>query len=276
MESMTAHPKSPKILHTPLQILLHTLGAQTSWSKWLVALSPLEHSRGMPQGDNVILEGQGFSMHMQLLDEPIQENNVPVDAWGLHSVVLQAADAGAMAWPHTWPLGLEAQDLSKATVTRTLGEPLVHTRSLSLFECEITHHPQSSPTRTIGVQCDWTQKQQLASLTLLRLAEFEPLSAFEFEPQADSPSGGDHVALDQPLVAAPVVSCRSGELTPKTGMYEGLLPTSHPLAASYNKSNMRFYFSQEGNPRIRMGMPDIEQDSMVVWIWRAASVQVMR
>ena len=230
----------------------------------------------MPQGDATVLEGQGFSMHMQLLDEALQENNVPVNAWGLHSVLLQAAE-GDVAWPHTLPLSLEAQDLSKATVTRTLGEPLVHTRSLSLFECEVTHHhPQSSPTRTIGVQCDWTQNQQLASLTLLRLGEFEPLSAFEFEPQEDSPSGGDHVALAQPSVASPVVSCRSGEITPKTGIYEGLLPTSHPLAASYNKSNMRFYFSQEGIPMIRMGMPDKEQESLVVWIWRAASSQDMR
>ena len=59
----------------------------------------------MPQGDATVLEGQGFSMHMQLLDEAIQENNVPVEAWGLHSVLLQAAEDD-MAWPHTWPLGL--------------------------------------------------------------------------------------------------------------------------------------------------------------------------
>ncbi len=274
---MTTEQHTKISLKNYSQVLCHVLGKFASAADWpsiLAAPFGLLHFEQF--GDAYLVQGQGFSLHFVFLDD--DASSAATDLLGLQSCQLYAHQDGQgnSPWLRDWPLGLEVQDLSKAVVMQTMGQPVVDTRAFALFECEVTHHPQSSPARTIGVQCDWTQNQQLASLTLLRLGEFEPLSAFEFEPQADSPSGGDHVALDQPLAASAVISCRSGELTPKTGMYEGLLPTSHPLAASYNKSNMRFYFSQEGKPMIRMGMPDSQQESLVVWIWRASSVQDMR
>jgi hypothetical protein len=263
------------VLTNKAQLVTHTVGKSATWADWRQHLQSLGQLQRTVFADEDMAQIRTDGL---LLSFQFQETSIELEPhfqqWGLHSATLAAQpNEEVLAWTYDWPLGLHSQELNRAGVIQALGQTLVTTKKFSIFECEVGG--QNAP-RTIGVQCDWTQNQQLASLTLLRLGEFEPLSAFEFAPQADSPSGGDHVALDQPSVAYSVISCRSGEPTPKTGIYEGLLPASHPLAASYNKSNMRFYFSQEGKPMIRMGMPDKEQESLVVWIWRAASVQDMR
>lgn len=266
--------KPLQVISNKVQLVTHTLGKSATWADWRKYLEPLGHMRRTLFADEDIAQiiAEGLLLSFQLLEASF-DLELHLQQWGLHSAALAAQTSDeSLAWHQDWPFGLQPQKLSRSGVTQILGEALVSTKAFSIFEHEVNDR---DGTRSIGVKCDW-QGQQLANLTMLRLGEFEPLPAFEFIPKPDRPAGDGQSTLAQPPVPSPEIICRSGEPTPKTGMYEGLLPDSHPLAASYNKSNMRFHFSQEGIPMIRMGMPDREQERLVVWIWRAPSLQAMR
>jgi hypothetical protein len=161
-------------------------------------------------------------------------------------------------------LGLQIQDLSKTTVLQTLGEPLVSTKTFALFECEVVQTGEAHAVpRKVGVQCEWEQ-DRLLRLTIHKLGLFEPLQSFEFAPAkaATAPVVSQApVQLSQP---EPEITCRSEGRTPKTGLYEAHVLRSHPNAHYYNTSRNRFYFSQEGKPMIRLGVPE-GGESLVVW-----------
>lgn len=253
---MQASTDEALVLSTPKALLLHALGHHAVWSDWQTKLAPLGKVHSTQQEECATLQGHGFVFQLQLLDEPRQENGIDFDVWVLHSVTLHTAASNANAWPHDWPLGLQAQDLSRASVTSKLGEPVVSTKSFSVFECETGTKDQSRP---LGVQCHW-QGQQLTNLTLLRLQECAPLPAFEYRAPAPP----------QPLAAAPepalpLVQCRTGQLAPRTGVYEGLLPWKHPQAFFYNQSRMRFCLVKAQEPLPRLGAQEAED--LVVWTW---------
>lgn len=265
------------------KLLLHCLGSQAVWNDWQKLLKPCGAFLQPNQADETaLLQNRGLVMHMQCLDDAqaLETTTEQESNWGMQSITLHAPASGESPWLYDWPFGIQARALNKAEVLQALGacggEVVMSTKSMTLIDLQgMEGQDGQNAIRAMGAQCDW-QGQQLASLTMLRLGEFEPLSAFEFIPKPDRPVGVDQSTPEQSLVHSHEIVCRSGEPTPKTGMYEGLLPVSHPLAASYNKSNMRFYFSQEGVPMIRMGMPDSQQEGLVVWIWRASSAQAMR
>ena len=255
------------IVSTPTALLLHVIGSQAVWSDWQGVLAPLGKMQIAQQDDRATWQGQGFMLQLQLLDEPLHDNGIGFDAWGLHSVTLMAqARENGVAWPHDWPLGLQAQDLAKLSVSQCLGQALVSTKAFSIHECEVSSQEAS---RSIGVKCEW-QGQQLARLTLLRMGAFEPLQPFEFAPAQLATAPVVSQAPVQRSQPEPEITCRSEERTPKTGLYEAHVLRSHPNAHYYNTSRNRFYFSQEGKPMIRLGVPE-GGESLVTWTWRSAS-----
>lgn len=262
---MSSEGISPIVLSAPTELLLHVLGCQAVWSDWTRALTDLGKMQIVQKAECATWHGQGFVLHLQLLDEPLQDYGIGFDAWGVHSITLYAqAQENSIAWPHDWPLGLQAQDLSRPSVCECLGQAVVSTKAFSIFECEVD---QGDASRKVGVQCEW-QGQQLARLTLLHLGSFEPLQPFELTAAelAHAPEVPQAPAELSP--PDPLITCRSEERTPKTGLYEAHVLRSHPNAHYYNTSRSRFYFSQEGKPMIRLGVPE-GGESLVVWTWRS-------
>lgn len=256
---MRSMPSSAVVVDTPTALVLHLLGCRAVWANWQNALTPLGNLERSVQDDVACLQAKGVVLQMQWLDEAVQESGVALEAWGLHSVTLHAPASGPNAWPHGWPLGLQAQDLSRAAVLQALGPPVVQNKAMALLECEL-----GSALRKIGVHCEWAQPGQLVRMTLVRLGDFEPLQPFEYSP----PKVAAAQVQAQPVAAQSQITCRSGEITPKTGVYEAHLLKSHPSASYYNTSPNRFYFRQKGQPMIRLGVPD-GGESLVVWTWRS-------
>jgi hypothetical protein len=254
------------VLTNRAQLVTHTVGKSATWADWrqhLQSLGQLQRTVFADE-DMAQIRTDGLLLNFQLQETSI-ELEPHLQQWGLHSATLAAQpNAEDMVWLDDWPLGLQSQELSRGSVTNTLGQALVSTKAFSIHECEVSSQEAS---RSIGVKCEW-QGQQLARLTLLRMGAFEPLQPFEFAPAEATTApvvSQAPVQLSQP---EPEITCRSEERTPKTGLYEAHVLRSHPNAHYYNTSRNRFYFSQEGKPMIRLGVPE-GGESLVVWTWRS-------
>lgn len=251
---------------------LHILGSKAVWLDWQRALKPFGTFVQPDANEQTAwLKGRGLALQMQCLEgqEALGATDAQEPVWGLHSLTLHAPASGVSPWLHEWPWGMDAQALGKAAVLQALqaggGDVVMSTPSATLLEI-------GGGEQALGVQCAW-QGQQLASLTLVRLGEYAPLQAFEWrasppQPQPKPAPQPAPVQAPQPAgQATPLITCRSGEPTPKTGVYEAHVPLSHPRAANFNHMRERFWFSRQGQPMIRLGVPDGE--SLVVWTWRS-------
>jgi hypothetical protein len=244
------------------------------WRDWQQSLKPCgTFAQPNKEDETTLLQSRGLTLHMQCLDDV---HALAIDQeephWGMQSITLHAPAGGDSPWLYEWPFGIQAQDLRKAAVLAVLatcgGEVVMDTKAMTLFDLQaIEGQDGQNAIRTMGVQCEW-QGQQLARLTLLHMGAFEPLQPFEFAPAkaATAPVVSQApVQLSQP---EPEITCRSEGRTPKTGLYEAHVLRSHPNAHYYNTSRNRFYFSQEGKPMIRLGVPE-GGESLVVWTWRS-------
>lgn len=60
--------------------------------------------------------------------------------------------------------------------------------------------------------------------------------------------------------------CRTGEVCPRSGLWEARLPDSHPFAAYFAKSGMNRAFREQGMPMLPVGF-NAEKEAQVVWVW---------
>lgn len=67
-------------------------------------------------------------------------------------------------------------------------------------------------------------------------------------------------------VVAPV-TCRSGEVCSKTGVYEASIGAYHPEAKYVNGSRNRWLYVQAGQPMGRFGLHPASEEAHVVWTW---------
>jgi hypothetical protein len=267
---------SPLVLGALPQLLVHCLGSQALWRDWQHSLKPCGAFLQPSQEDETaLLQNRGLVIHMQCLDEAqaLGATTQQEPNWAMQSITLLAPASGESPWLYDWPLGIQAQALNKAEVLQALGacggEAVMSTKSMTLIDLQAMEGQDA--IRAMGVQCEW-QGQQLARLTLLHMGSFEPLQPFEFAEAVPTKVLAVSQAPVEVRQIEPAITCRSEERTPKTGLYEAHVLRSHPNAHYYNNSPNRFYFSQEGKPMIRLGVPD-GGESLVVWTWRSDGAQ---
>jgi hypothetical protein len=89
------------------------------------------------------------------------------------------------------------------------------------------------------------------------------LETFQLRPV--TAQDGRQISENGQVVAA--VTCRSGEVCPKTGVYEASIGAYHPEAQYVNGSRNRWLYVQEGQAMGRFGLYPPSEESHVVWTW---------
>jgi len=275
METIDQQPSnSPAIVHQLSDLLLHALGKTALISEWRHVLQPLGQLEGSVLEGMHHVQASGLLLCMVDMDTEFAQAAANDPVLGLQSAQFMArSEAGGAPWAHEWPFDLQAADLSKTTVLKTLGAPVINQKTFSLFEYKPQKSDKAKDTgkatgatntqSSIGVQCEWGMTQQLVRLTMQRLQAFEVLAPIEFAMPVPVPT--------RQAPSPPAPTCRAGEPAPEAGVYEAKLPSDHPDARYYNTSPMRFALGKKGHPMTRLGVVPREDEALVVWTWIRAS-----
>ena len=85
-------------------------------------------------------------------------------------------------------------------------------------------------------------------------------------PPAHPPKADPTPPVVPPTEPEAMLRCRTGEVCPRSGLWEARLPDSHPFAAYFAKSGMNRAFREQGVPMLPVGF-NAEKEAQVVWIW---------
>ena len=92
-------------------------------------------------------------------------------------------------------------------------------------------------------------------------------------PELESPA----TVPDAPApIATPVITCASGGTVPKTGWYEGALPSNHPNHAYFSKIPGRFVRKHAAERMLTLGVVPLADEALVVWTWLRESQPALR
>ena len=200
-------------------------------------------------------EDHGLTLVLQCLDAAAPEGE---RQWGFQGFTLDAS-----AWRGPW--------FDKEGPRQARAETLIE--QLTDSPDEVMHqHPmlcfavlgQGGQTWSVVATFDYGTRY-LQTFTLTRVGDWRTAAPVPEAPPADA-----HAAPQEPdPLDGPAPACRSGMLTPKTGVWEGRLPALHALhvqARMFAQAPHRFVFKQAGEPMGALGLPP-QDEAQVVWMW---------
>jgi len=187
-----------------------------------------------------------------LMFQRIQPHAQPEQTqWALRSITLHTAlsPMGKEAWTQAWPAKLPAENTTLRDVCAIFGEPTLNTPSLSIFAIK---GPQD---QRWGLQCQFDQAGRLQTLTVMHVDPWQPLPEAQPAP------------AQKEQASTPPATCFSGGTVPKTGWYEGRLPSEHPGYATFSQLDARFAYREAGQHMCRLGVQPAREEVLVVWTW---------
>lgn len=251
---------------TPNHILLHLLGRHGPHHAMRRALQSGEAggvlrttSHDTAPAQNWVGKGLQCTLQRTVPDAPGGQPH-----WGLHSVcLLTSAMAGPMAWSGPWPSALPAERSTMHDAVAAFGPPLSEEGGMALFEAAMDSGIDCA------VHCQFSERGQLQTLSLIRLGEWQSLQGWASEnDEAGTPSPDAAAELAAPMAAdLRSITCASAGIAPRTGWYEAKLPAHHPSQGYYSTSQGRFARVHEGHRMLSLGVVPQADEALVVWTW---------
>jgi hypothetical protein len=187
---------------------------------------------------------------------PPQDGLWDVLGIALHTAASPLAES---AWAGDWPGGINPATLTRARAVEVFGAAHTVAGNLLIF---------APDAKGLCVHCQFAKGNgALETLSLYHDGAFE-LEKVTHPITTAAPDKAVPAPVATPM---PAPTCRSGEPTPQTGIYEGRLPIWHAKAPYYNTARGRFCFKQKGEPMLRLGVVPFKDEALVEWTWIKAS-----
>jgi hypothetical protein len=228
-----------------------------------VSVADFYQSANTDQPYMVQVDSQGLDLFLICNQAPTQQpegkDASPIQGglWDLLGIALHtaASSSSESAWPGDWPKGIDPATLTRTRAAEVFGANPTVAGNLLIF---------APDAKGLAVHCQFAKGNgALETLSLYHHGAFE-LEKVAHPITATAPQQAVPVPVATPL---PAPTCRSGEPTPQTGIYEGRLPTWHDKAAYYNTAPGRFCLRQKGEPMLRLGVVPFKDEALVEWTW---------
>jgi hypothetical protein len=242
------------------QPLVNHLGAYSRLDS-LLALPEISSSKGIElcrfdeeEPYHVELEAHGMTLTLQCINpEALHEQQ----KWGLQGLTLNARAASGQWLEGRKPALMKANDVLDLFQIAPEDEKLLNMHPMLCFA-------MAGPSnQSWSLVARFEQRgAMLTTLSLMRVGEWREMPLAEGAPAITTLE--HKPTTTQPTMS--VITCRSGEPAPETGVWEGRLPPDHPQTKVFDDVPHRFVFKRHGDPMGPLGLPPFDE-AMVVWTW---------
>ena len=199
-------------------------------------------------------EDKGLTLVLQCLDPTLPANECQ---WGFQGFTLDATTWNGPWFDEAGPSKARAETLIEQLAETT--EEVMHQHPMLCFAVR----GKGGQTWSVVATFDY-QSKYLNTVSMTRVGDWREAATVPKAPHSDE--GADTVAQESDSREGQALVCQSGARAPKTGVWEGRLPTLHAQAGLFAQAPHRFVFKQAGDPMGTLGLPP-QDEAQVVWTW---------